>query len=136
VAPYEGFSLYFGIDPAVTASRTMNERTVSSTGLLGGGRRTAYAFSLKIANDAGKPLDVELWDRHPSSTREEIAIDVTGPSHPIDDDPSYLENERPLGLLKWRLIVPPGADTGAPFTVRYGLRVTHSKDVEITPLPE
>ncbi|MHC5113460.1 MAG: mucoidy inhibitor MuiA family protein [Planctomycetota bacterium] len=137
VAPGSQFQVYFGIDPAVTARRTLVEKKTAKTGLLGGGRRTTYEYRIEIENGAGKTLALELWDRIPVSRTDQIEVETVNLSHALDQTPAYVEGEMARGLLKWPLAVP--VTSGAPgsaFTVTYGVRVVRSKDVDMTPLPE
>jgi uncharacterized protein (TIGR02231 family) len=136
VAPGGSFELYFGIDQAVTVSRLLVSKQTSKTGLLGGGRRTSFDFRIQITNDTGKPLALELWDRHPVSRTDRIQIELTDLSIPLASDTAYTEEDQPRGMLKWELSIPPANRSGNPFVVSYGVRVNRSKDVDITPLPD
>ena len=126
------------------ARRVLVEKKTTKTGLLGGGRRTTYDYRLAVENGAGKAIRLELWDRMPVSRAEQIAVELVDPSHPLATDTDYIEEQRPRGLLKWLLNVPPAAlATGDPrpastgdFVITYGVRVARAKDVDMTPLPE
>ncbi|MCP3905946.1 MAG: mucoidy inhibitor MuiA family protein [Planctomycetes bacterium] len=137
VPPGARFEVYFGIDPAVTARRTLVEKKTAKTGLLGGGRRTTYEYRMEIDNGAGKTLALELWDRIPVSRTDQIEVETINLSHALDTSPFYTEDELTRGLLKWPLAVPPTSGApGSAFTVTYGVRVVRAKDVDMTPLPE
>ena len=141
VPPGGGFAVHFGIDPAVTTKHTLVTKKTSKTGLLGGGRRTDYEYRVEVANGAGKTIRLELHDRIPASRTDKIEVQLVDPSHPLATDAAYLEDEKPQGLLKWMLNVPPDAPgarpgTTTPLVLTYGVRVVHSKDLEMTDLPE
>jgi uncharacterized protein (TIGR02231 family) len=136
VAPGAPFELYFGIDQSVAVSRLLVSKETSKTGLLGGGRRTSYEYRIEIANDTGKTLALELWDRHPVSQTDRIQIELTDLSTPLATDRAYIEEDQPRGLLKWQLAVPASSGSANPFIVSFGVRVNHSKDVRISPLPD
>ena len=136
VAPGGEFKLHFGIDPAVKATRQLVAKRTENTGLLSGGRRTAYDYRLAIDNGAGKPITVELWDRYPISRNEQIQIEVVDISHPLAGDAKYVAEERPQGLLKWLLTLPATSSGKNALVVSYGVRMNRAKDIETTPLPE
>jgi uncharacterized protein (TIGR02231 family) len=136
VAPGGEFKLHFGIDPAVKATRQLVAKRTENTGLLGGGRRTAYDYRLAIDNGTNKAITIELWDRHPVSRNEQIQIEAVDISHPLANDAKYLAEEKPQGLLKWLLTLPANSSGKNALVITYGVRINRAKDVETTPLPE
>jgi uncharacterized protein (TIGR02231 family) len=136
VAPSGTFDLHFGIDPAVTTKRTLVQRSTSKTGLLGGGRRTSYDYRIEIDNGAGKLIALELWDRRPVSRSDQIQVEVVDLARALSTDAEYVESQLPQGLMRWDLSVPAGANGPNALAITYGLRVTRSKDLRTTPLPE
>ncbi|MHC4947316.1 MAG: mucoidy inhibitor MuiA family protein [Planctomycetota bacterium] len=136
VPPRGRFEVFFGIDEAVRVTRQIVRKQTSKTGLLAGGRETTYEFRVLIDNGTGKGLELELWDRHPVSRHEKIQIEVVNLSLPLATDPRYLEDQRPQGLLKWILPVPPTSRGPAALPVTWGVHVNRDKDVLMTPLPE
>ena len=74
--------------------------------------------------------------RIPVSRSDQIEVQLVNLSWPLASDLDYVEEDRPRGLLKWRLTIPPRTATRPePFSLSYGLRVTRAKEVEISPLP-
>lgn len=136
VAPGGEFKLHFGIDPAVKATRQLVAKRTENTGLLGGGRRTAYDYRIAIDNGTQKPITIEVWDRYPISRNEQIQIEAVDISHPLANDAKYLAEENPQGLLKWVLSLPANASGKNALVITYGVRINRAKDVETTPLPE
>jgi uncharacterized protein (TIGR02231 family) len=135
VPPNGDFKVHFGIDPAVTASRKLISKKTETTGLLSGGRRTHYEYRLAIDNGTNSPITVELWDRYPVSRNSEIQIDLIDMTAPLSSDGYYTNEERPQGLLKWILSVPPSAGQ-PPYLISYGVQINRAKDIELTNLPE
>ena len=136
VAPEGRLNVYFGIDRAVTAKRTLLRKATTRTGLLGGGRKTSYEYRVQIDNNTGKPVVLELWDRYPVSRTDQIQIEPINLSHPLATDVDYVEQKKPQGLMKWMLNVPASASGGAAMAVMWGVEVNRAKDLEMTPLPE
>ncbi len=136
IAPHEAFEVYFGIDRAVTAKRTILVQEEAKTGLLGGGRKSSYDYRIELANGAGKAIAVELWDRMPVSRSDRVEVQLANLSHDLSGDAAYLEGPFTRGLLKWDLSVPASAQNALAMVVEFGVRVVRAKDVEVRGLPE
>lgn len=135
-APTAPVELHFGIDRNLTARRQLVSREASSAGLFGGTRRVESRYRVELENHGTAPATVVLWDRIPVSRDNRITITLEGPSLPLATDPTYLAEERPQGLLKWMLNLPPGSSGTKATVVTWGVRVDAPKDASITPLPE
>ena len=136
VAPSETFDLGLGIDPAMTAVRTLVEKNTSSTGLFGGGRRTAWAWRIAVSNGNDKPVDVRLWDRIPVSRNEEIQVSFKNTATPLSSDPTYLSVDRPQGLLRWDFTAAADTTGAGSTIITWAVTLDRAKDIETTPLPE
>ncbi|MCH7572424.1 MAG: mucoidy inhibitor MuiA family protein [Planctomycetes bacterium] len=136
VPPDGTFELYFGIDQSIKATRQLITKKTTKTGLLGGGLKTSYDYRIEIENGAGKGITLELWDRYPISRSDQITVDLVGLSHPLAADAEYLEEQKPLGLLKWDLAIPPANGNNAAFIVEFGVRINRAKNVPISGLPD
>jgi len=136
VAPNGTFELHFGIDRTVSTNRVLIKKETSKTGLFAGGRKTSYDYRIEIDNNAGKAITLELWDRYPISRTDQIQIDLVDVKPPLAADAEYMEEHRPLGLLKWSLNMPATAKDAAAMVITYGVRVNHGKNVQMTPLPD
>jgi uncharacterized protein (TIGR02231 family) len=136
VAPGGTFEMHFGIDSSVKASRLLVEKKTTKTGLLGGGLKTEYDYRISIDNGSGKAVRLELWDRYPVSRTDQIVVELAGLSQPLATDAEYVEESKPLGLLKWVLSVPATATGNSAMTVTWGVRVNRAKNVDMTPLPD
>jgi uncharacterized protein (TIGR02231 family) len=136
VAPQGRFKVHFGIDQAVRATRTILAKNTSSTGLFAGGRRTSYDYRIEIDNGTRKPITIEVWDRQPVSRSDQIQVELVDLSHPLAGDAEYVDEQKPLGLLKWVLSTPATATGKSALAVTYGVHISRDKDIEITPLPD
>lgn len=136
VAPGASFDLFFGIDRNLAAKRTLVTRNTEKTGLFGGGVRMLSDYRIEIDNPTTRPAKVEILDRMPVSRNEQIEIELTGPSVPLSTDAEYLRDERPQGILRWDVTVPPGSTGAKTFPISWGVRTSHGKDVRTTALPE
>ncbi|MDP7008683.1 MAG: mucoidy inhibitor MuiA family protein [Phycisphaerales bacterium] len=136
IAPNESFPLDLGIDPKVTATRTLLEKKTSSKGLFGSSKETLFDYRVTISNGHDSPLNVQLWDRIPVSRNAEIAVEMKGQTAALSTDTTYLESERPLGLLRWDLEIPATSTGDSSFVLTWQVDVARGKNVDITPLPE
>ena len=124
--------VWFGVDPSITVERRVLGRETEKTGLLGGGRQTSIEYRIDLRNDGDTPATVELWDRRPVSRDGEIEVRVVDLQPPLATDRDYLDTDARLGLMKWTIDLAPGAERAVTWTVR----VNHSSDLEVTPIPE
>ena len=136
VPPAGTFEMYFGIDQSISATRQLIAMKTTKTGLLGGGLKTSYDYRIEIENGAGKGITLELWDRYPISRSDQITVDLVELSHPLAADAEYIEEQKPLGLLKWDLAIPPLSGNNTAFRVDFGVRINRAKNVSISGLPD
>jgi uncharacterized protein (TIGR02231 family) len=136
VAPAAKMELYFGADPALSATRTMLTKNTGETGVFGGWVRTGYEFVLGIDNGSDRAVSVELWDRRPVSRSEEIEVKVIDLSLPLSTDADYLRDQAPLGLMRWDVRVGPHRTGKRAESIRYQLSVERKEGVQMTPLPD
>lgn len=132
VAAGESFSLSNGPMPGVRMTRTILERTTVKTGLLGGGRLTSTRYRIELENLQPDPLEVILEDRMPESRTSEIEVVLKNLTSALSTNAAYLANDRPLGILRWDLTLPPSAST----TIEWTITVSRSADLKITPIPQ
>jgi uncharacterized protein (TIGR02231 family) len=136
IAPNETFPLDLGIDPIVTATRVLLEKGTSSTGLFSSGKQTMYDYRITISNGHDNPIELQVWDRYPVSQNEEIEIELKNISTSLSTNPTYVESQKPLGLLRWDLNIPANMTGKNSFALTWQVEIARGKDIEMTPLPE
>jgi uncharacterized protein (TIGR02231 family) len=136
VTPGETFTIDLGIDPSVTATRSLVEKNTASTGLFASAKQTAYNYQIAISNGHDESIDVRLWDRIPVSRDESIEILLEKLSQPLSTDSNYLKTVRPRGLLRWDLTIDANMTGEQTYAIDWRVEVARGKDVEMTPLPE
>ena len=136
ISPNETFQIDLGIDPSITGTRTLVEKTTTSTGLFGSGKKTVYEYQIKISNGNNKPITLRVFDRIPISRNEEIEITLDAVSTPLSTDAEYLKTERPQGILRWDLTIPANMTGEQSFSMTWQVTVARGKDIKTTPLPE
>jgi uncharacterized protein (TIGR02231 family) len=136
IAPNETFPLDLGIDPVVTATRVLLGKVTTSTGLFASGKQTMYDFRITISNGHDEAIDLQVWDRYPASQNEEIEVSLAQLSAPLSANPTYVEAQKPQGLLRWDLNIPAHMTGDNSFILTWDVEIARGKDVEMTPLPE
>lgn len=136
VAPNETFPLNLGIDPVLTTSKKLLERTTSTTGMFSSGKQTIYDYMITVSNGHDEPVDLHIWDRVPVSRNEAIEVVLKDLSVPLSSEALYVETSRPLGLLRWDVTIPEFMTGDESFSLTWRVEVARGKDVEMTQLPD
>ena len=120
------FLVGLGADPRLRSKRELVERTEETQG---GNRRVAVRYRLSVENFREEPADVRLLDRLPLAAEgADIQIKLAEDTPPLSEDPIYRELERPEGILRWDLSVPPGGDAAE---ITYGYTVEFDRQYEL-----
>lgn len=135
-APKQSFDVFFGTDPAVTVKRELLGRDQAQSGLFGGGLDTTWNYRGSIINGTGREISIEWIDRMPVSRSDKIQVSLPQSSAPLSANAAYVASDKPRGILRWDLKVPPSAAGAQPFTLTWKVLLSRSKDIETTPLPE
>jgi uncharacterized protein (TIGR02231 family) len=135
-APKQSFDVFFGTDPAVTVKRELLGRDEAQSGLFGGGLDTTWNYRGSIVNGTGRTISIEWIDRMPVSRSDKIQVSLPQPSAPLSTNAAYVASDKPRGILRWDLTVPPSAAGAQPFTIAWKVLLSRSKDIQTTPLPE
>lgn len=134
-SPKQEFDVYFGADPALTVRRELVRRQDKASGLFGGGLDTVSDYRITVANGTGRTVKLELLDRKPVSRNNKIEVTMPANSAALSTDSTYLEEQAPLGILRWDLAVPATPTGADPMAIAWTIVVSRSKDIMITPLP-
>lgn len=121
VARGERFVVGFGADPQLRARRELVNRTESTQG---GNRETRFEYRLVVENFGDAPASVRIVDRLPHAEEgADIRVTLGKTSDELSDDPLYLREERPMGILRWDVEVPADAagESARLITYDYGV---------------
>lgn len=127
----ERFTVGFGIDSSLRASRELVERAES---IQGGNRVVDLTYRLAIENFGEAPAQVRLLDRLPKVKESEIRltlVDAPGLSAQAAD----VQNQKKNGILRWDLTVPAGAMGDSAKALEYKFKLEHDKQMAITGMP-
>ena len=121
VARGERFVVGFGADPQLRARRELVNKTDSTQG---GNRETRFEYRLVVENFGNDPTPVRVIDRLPhAEDGADIRVTLGKTSEKLSEDPLYLREERPMGILRWDVEVPADAagETARLITYDYGV---------------
>ena len=121
VARGERFVVGFGADPQLRARRELVNKTDSTQG---GNRETRFEYRLVVENFSNEPTPVRVIDRLPHAEEgADIRVTLGKTSDKLSEDPLYLREERPMGILRWDVEVPANAagETARLITYDYGV---------------
>lgn len=136
VAPKDEFSVYFGPDRALKATRQLVSKTTGNAGFFGSDTAVVWNYRVSIDNSTGRAVSVELYDRQPVSRNEKITVELSKLSSPLSTDKAYVEGLKTQGILRWDLAVPATARGDAAQQVTWTVTLSHPNKVETTPLPQ
>ena len=121
VARGERFVVGFGADPQLRSRRELVNKTDSTQG---GNRETRFEYRLVVENFGNEPAPVRVIDRLPHAENgADIRVTLGKTSDKLSEDPLYVREERPMGILRWDVEVPADAagESARLITYDYGV---------------
>lgn len=134
--PGEQLDVFFGYDRRISVRRLVVNKRIKTTGLLADGRETVVDYRIDVSNTTGLTVNLEIWDRIPYSKDDNIKVSVSGLSDDLSSNSEYLQQYRPLGLLRWDKNITPGTPSNNNHVIEYTLTVSHRKDLRTTSWPD
>lgn len=131
IASGESFTLGFGIDASLRASRELVEKTEQ---VQGGNRIVELAYRLTLENYGPRPADVRLVDRLPATRGSEVKITLLKGEDALSNDAAYRRDERKHGLLRWDAPAPAGATGPDAAAFEYTFRLEYDRQMTIAGL--
>ncbi len=125
----------FGADGQV---RTRRELLDKQETVQGGNQRLQFTYRLVAANFKDTEVKLRILDRLPLAERSnQVTVTLGDLSTPLSDDKLYLRAQRPLGLLRWDVAVPPASFGSDAFDVNYSFTTEFARDLVLSiPDPE
>jgi hypothetical protein len=128
VAIGEQFTLGFGVDPQIQATR---EQVAKSRAVQGGNQVHAYEYRIRVSSFKQAPVTVQVWDRLPRAEAEAVGVSLVETSTELSKDAAYLRAERPQNLLRWDLTIAPGTHGEKAANITYDFRLEYDRNVAI-----
>lgn len=130
-SPGEPVKLPFGPMPTLTSARHVETKTATK-GLFGDTSQFQQAVTIVLENAGDAPVVVRVLDHRPVSRNEKIKVSIQDLSDPLSNDPLYVRDEKPKGILRWDVEVPAGAVGDKARTITWTLDVRWPKKMSIT----
>ena len=121
-APLGEIELFLGVDDRVKVERELKRREVDKS-MIGGKRRTHYAYEIKLENLLSVPASLTLHDQIPVSRHEEIKVR-------LDNAAPRPLRQTELNLLDWELTLAPHEKQ----VVRFEYTVEHPAAMKVVGL--
>lgn len=129
VARGETFVLGLGADARMRCVRRLLERKER---VQGGNAIVRLKVELRTESFYREAVTVRVMDRLPHTDQSQILkVGLEELSRPISEDERYLRTERPLGLLRWDLEVPPGASGEKASAITYTYTLEYDRNFAI-----
>jgi len=130
VARGQAFVVGFGADPQLRARRELVQKTDD---VQGGNKELSIEYRLALENYKSVPVTVRLMDRLPHPERSaDVRVTLLETDTELSDDPLYLRNDRPKGILRWDVEVPAEAAGETAKILQYGFRVEFDRNYQLT----
>jgi len=136
VAPKGEFTVYFGVDRAIRATRTLVSKNTTESGVFSKSRDTTRDYRIVIDNGSARDIELELFDRRPVSQDEKITVAVDALTRPLSTDAEYVRDQLPQGIMRWDLRVPATATGTNAMTLTWTVRLSAPRDLQLTPVPD
>ncbi|WCL52740.1 mucoidy inhibitor MuiA family protein [Gimibacter soli] len=124
LVPDEKVELPYGEDPLVTVEYVREAEKDKEGGLFRGKSGDESRHLINVKNNHDRPTTVEIIDRVPVSTHEDVKVEIAKDATPAtskggEDEP---------GILKWKKTLQPGES----WTIRHGYRISYPDGKQIS----
>jgi hypothetical protein len=120
----------FGADPQLRTTRALTDK---QDRVQGGNRQLTMTYRLVVSNYNDRPVRVRLMDRLPSPEQPQaVAVKLIDPKIALSDNAAYLQLERPRGILRWDLEVPPADQGGQSHHLDYSYSLEFDRQLDLT----
>jgi hypothetical protein len=137
VAVGEKFTVGFGIDSSLRATRELVDKTES---VQGGNRVLNFSYRLSVENFGSAPAVVRLVDRLPTTKNPDVKITVVSTGKEPSTQPiapaAAGSTAHRAGILSWTVDVPAQAMSEKASTVDYQYRLEFDKQLSIAGMLE
>jgi hypothetical protein len=130
VAVGQSFSVGFGIDSSLRATR---ERTDKTESVQGGNKVVKYTYHVTVENYGTVAADVRIIDRMPTARESEVKINFGAAEKvALSADADYQQFDRKKGILRWDTTVPPQKNRAEAFSMDYKMEMEYDKNLAIS----
>lgn len=129
VAIGKPFTVGFGADPQLSASRKLIDKTRT---IQGGNQMLTFKYQVLLNSYKTTPVDVQVWDRMPhAEASNAIAVTLVKTSVETSKDALYIRDEKPKNLLRWDVKLEPKQNGDKALTIDYEYKLEFDRNVNI-----
>ncbi len=129
VASGKPFTVGFGVDPQLQATRKLVERTRTTKG---GNQVVTFQYRVLVNSYKTAPVDVQVWDRMPHAEAvNSIGVTLVKGDADVSKDALYVRDDRPKNLLRWDVKVGPKQNGENALALDYEFRMEFAQTVNI-----
>jgi len=132
VAASQAFTVGFGIDETLRATRELTAKKASTQG---GNRIIDFTYEIVVENFGGQPTEVRVLDRLPQAAERDVKLTLIKTDVPLSEDPEFLRTQRKLGILRWDLSAGAAANGAQGRKLTYQFQLEYDKQMIITGMP-
>lgn len=128
VAIGKQFTVGFGVDPQLQASRQLLNKTRTTTG---GNQVLTFDYRILVNSYKTEPVRVQVWDRMPKAEAQAVAVSLVSQKPDVSTDPLYLREDRPKNLLRWDVTAQPTQNGEKALAIDYQFKLELDKNMQI-----
>lgn len=126
----ESFIMGFGIDPQLKAFRELIEKKEKT---IGGNKEITFKIKIRIENFNEKDVLLRVMDRVPiEEEKGDLRMTLNLNNHHLSEDKTYLESERPRGILRWDSNIPANVSGEKSKLIEYEYKLEFDKNLFIS----
>jgi hypothetical protein len=128
VAIGKQFTVGFGVDPQLQASRQLLNKTRTTTG---GNQVLTFDYRILVNSYKTEPVRLQVWDRMPKAEVQAVAVSLVSQKPDVSTDPLYLREDRPKNLLRWDMTAQPTQNGEKALAIDYQFKLELDKNMQI-----
>ncbi len=129
VAIGKPFTVGFGADPQLSATRKLIDKTRTTQG---GNQVLTFKYQILLNSYKAAPVEVQVWDRMPhAEASNAIAVTLVKTDPELSKNPLYVRDEKPKNLLRWDVNLGPKQNGDKALTIDYEYKLEFDRNVNI-----
>ena len=129
VASGKPFTVGFGVDPQLQATRKLLDRTRATQG---GNQVVDFKYQILLNSYKTGPVEVRVLDRLPyAEATNTIGVTLLKGGSDLSKDPLYVRDERPKNILRWDVKIDPKQNGDKAMAIEYEYKLEFAQSVNI-----
>jgi uncharacterized protein (TIGR02231 family) len=131
VAANESFTVGFGVDPQIQATRQIVNRGQTTQG---GNQTLSFKYRTLINNFKNEKVKLQVFDRLPRPENDSITVSILSSKPEISKDRAYLRGPRTQNILRWDVMVEPNTAGDKALSIQYDFKMELDRNMTISDL--